>query len=67
MFISAESRETDFLSGIDGKGSYQMKSWSLMRQQFTALLWKRLLYAKRSRKGFFAQVNKNFCMDAFAC
>ncbi|XP_073522622.1 phospholipid-transporting ATPase ABCA1 isoform X2 [Phyllobates terribilis] len=54
--LDPESRETDFLSGIDGKGSYQMKSWSLMRQQFTALLWKRLLYAKRSRKGFFAQI-----------
>ncbi|KAM9329361.1 phospholipid-transporting ATPase ABCA1 [Gastrophryne carolinensis] len=54
--MDPESRETDFLSGIDGKGSYQMKSWSLMRQQFTALLWKRLLYAQRSRKGFFAQI-----------
>ncbi|CAJ0965412.1 unnamed protein product [Ranitomeya imitator] len=54
--LDPESRETDYLSGIDGKGSYQMKSWSLMRQQFTALLWKRLLYAKRSRKGFFAQI-----------
>ncbi|KAG9486662.1 hypothetical protein GDO78_006835 [Eleutherodactylus coqui] len=54
--LDPESRETDFLSGIDGKGSYQVKSWSLMRQQFTALLWKRLLYAKRSRKGFFAQI-----------
>lgn len=54
--VDPESRETDFLSGVDGKGSYQMKSWSLMRQQFTALLWKRLLFAKRSRKGFFAQI-----------
>lgn len=54
--MDPESRETDYLSGVDGKGSYHMKSWSLMRQQFTALLWKRLLYAKRSRKGFFAQI-----------
>ncbi|KAM4708457.1 phospholipid-transporting ATPase ABCA1 [Discoglossus pictus] len=54
--LDPESRETDFLSGTDGKGSYQLTSWSLMRQQFTALLWKRLLYAKRSRKGFFAQI-----------
>ncbi|OCU00960.1 hypothetical protein XELAEV_18006739mg [Xenopus laevis] len=53
--MDPESRETDYLSVIDGKGSYQVKSWNLMRQQFTALLWKRLLYAKRSRKGFFAQ------------
>ncbi|XP_030648495.1 phospholipid-transporting ATPase ABCA1b isoform X2 [Chanos chanos] len=51
-----ESRETDYLSGVDGKGSYQVKGWSLKRQQFVALLWKRLLYARRSRKGFFAQI-----------
>uniref|UniRef100_UPI0037E77274 phospholipid-transporting ATPase ABCA1-like isoform X1 n=1 Tax=Semicossyphus pulcher TaxID=241346 RepID=UPI0037E77274 len=51
-----ESRETDWLSGTDGKGSYQVKGWSLKRQQFVALLWKRFLYARRSRKGFFAQI-----------
>lgn len=53
--IDPESRETDLLSGMDGKGSYQMKGWKLTQQQFMALLWKRLLIAKRSRKGFFAQ------------
>ncbi|XP_063074491.1 phospholipid-transporting ATPase ABCA1a isoform X2 [Engraulis encrasicolus] len=53
---SEESRETDWLGGADGKGSYQVKGWSLKRQQFVALLWKRLLYARRSRKGFFAQI-----------
>uniref|UniRef100_A0A673CGF1 Phospholipid-transporting ATPase ABCA1-like n=1 Tax=Sphaeramia orbicularis TaxID=375764 RepID=A0A673CGF1_9TELE len=47
-----ESRETDWLSGTDGKGSYQVKGWSLKRQQFVALLWKRFLYARRSRKVF---------------
>uniref|UniRef100_A0A3Q1J7B9 ABC transporter domain-containing protein n=1 Tax=Anabas testudineus TaxID=64144 RepID=A0A3Q1J7B9_ANATE len=51
-----ESRETDWLKCTDGKGSYQVKSWSLMRQQFVALMWKRFLYARRSRKGFFAQI-----------
>ncbi|KAL2089101.1 hypothetical protein ACEWY4_016000 [Coilia grayii] len=51
-----ESRETDWLSGANGKGSYQIKGWSLRQQQFVALLWKRLLYARRSRKGFFAQI-----------
>uniref|UniRef100_A0AAY5L834 P-type phospholipid transporter n=1 Tax=Esox lucius TaxID=8010 RepID=A0AAY5L834_ESOLU len=51
-----ESKETDFLSGSDGKGSYQVKGWSLKRQQFVALIWKRFLYAQRSRKGFFAQI-----------
>uniref|UniRef100_A0A3P8W1X6 P-type phospholipid transporter n=1 Tax=Cynoglossus semilaevis TaxID=244447 RepID=A0A3P8W1X6_CYNSE len=53
---SEESRETDWLSGTDGKGSYQVKGWSLKRQQFVALLWKRFLYARRSRKGFLAQI-----------
>ncbi|XP_016304921.1 ATP-binding cassette sub-family A member 1-like [Sinocyclocheilus anshuiensis] len=51
-----ESKETDYLSVSNGKGSYQLKGWSLKRQQFVALLWKRLLYARRSRKGFFAQI-----------
>uniref|UniRef100_A0A673GSD4 P-type phospholipid transporter n=1 Tax=Sinocyclocheilus rhinocerous TaxID=307959 RepID=A0A673GSD4_9TELE len=45
-----------FLGVSNGKGSYQLKGWSLKRQQFVALLWKRLLYARRSRKGFFAQI-----------
>lgn len=55
-WLLAESRETDLLSGMDGKGSYQVKGWKLTQQQFVALLWKRLLIARRSRKGFFAQV-----------
>ncbi|XP_038625429.1 phospholipid-transporting ATPase ABCA1 [Tachyglossus aculeatus] len=54
--VDPESRETDLLSGMDGKGSYQVKGWKLTRQQFVALLWKRLLIARRSRKGFFAQI-----------
>lgn len=59
FFLLAESRETDLLSGMDGKGSYQMKGWKLTQQQFMALLWKRMLIAKRSRKGFFAQVRES--------
>ncbi|KAJ6657074.1 hypothetical protein lerEdw1_002819 [Lerista edwardsae] len=54
--VDPESRETDLLSGMDGKGSSQVKGWKLTQQQFVALLWKRLLIAKRSRKGFFAQI-----------
>ncbi|XP_060619641.2 phospholipid-transporting ATPase ABCA1 [Anolis sagrei] len=54
--IDPESRETDLLSGMDGKGSTQVKGWKLTQQQFVALLWKRLLIARRSRKGFFAQI-----------
>ncbi|KAM8733143.1 phospholipid-transporting ATPase ABCA1b isoform 2-T2 [Acanthopagrus schlegelii] len=52
----AVSRETDWLNCSDGKGSYQMSGWGLKRQQFVALMWKRFLYARRSRKGFFAQI-----------
>uniref|UniRef100_A0A8P4GKC2 P-type phospholipid transporter n=1 Tax=Dicentrarchus labrax TaxID=13489 RepID=A0A8P4GKC2_DICLA len=51
-----ECRETDWLNCTDGKGSYQVSGWSLRRQQFVALIWKRFLYARRSRKGFFAQI-----------
>ncbi|XP_033869676.3 phospholipid-transporting ATPase ABCA1-like [Acipenser ruthenus] len=54
--VDPESRETDLLSGMDGKGSFKVKGWSLIRQQFVALLWKRFLHARRSRKGFFAQI-----------
>ncbi|KAM7389272.1 hypothetical protein PAMP_023260 [Pampus punctatissimus] len=51
-----ECRETDWLTCPDGKGSYKVGGWTLRRQQFVALLWKRFLYARRSRKGFFAQI-----------
>lgn len=57
IYFPTEAKETDYLSVADGKGSYQVKGWSLKRQQFVALIWKRFLYARRSRKGFFAQVN----------
>ncbi|XP_032411113.1 phospholipid-transporting ATPase ABCA1b isoform X1 [Xiphophorus hellerii] len=52
----ADCRETDWLGGAEGKGSVQVTGWSLKRQQFVALMWKRFLYARRSRKGFFAQI-----------
>ncbi|XP_028271340.1 LOW QUALITY PROTEIN: ATP-binding cassette sub-family A member 1-like [Parambassis ranga] len=51
-----DCRETDGLKCTEGKGSLQVKGWSLTRQQFVALMWKRFLYARRSRKGFFAQI-----------
>uniref|UniRef100_A0A3B5M6X4 ABC transporter domain-containing protein n=1 Tax=Xiphophorus couchianus TaxID=32473 RepID=A0A3B5M6X4_9TELE len=54
--LSSYCRETDWLGGTEGKGSVQVTGWSLKRQQFVALMWKRFLYARRSRKGFFAQV-----------
>ncbi|KAM7000494.1 phospholipid-transporting ATPase ABCA1b [Tautogolabrus adspersus] len=51
-----ECRETDWLKCTEGKGSYQVDGWTRRRQQFVALMWKRFLYARRSRKGFFAQI-----------
>ncbi|KAF0040248.1 hypothetical protein F2P81_008483 [Scophthalmus maximus] len=54
--VPSESRETDWLNCTDGKGSYQVGGWSLKKQQFVALIWKRFLFARRSRKGFFAQI-----------
>ncbi|XP_030224037.1 phospholipid-transporting ATPase ABCA1b [Gadus morhua] len=52
----ADPRETDWLHCSHGKGSYKEKGWTLRKQQFIALIWKRFLYARRSRKGFFAQI-----------
>ncbi|TDH07266.1 hypothetical protein EPR50_G00104130 [Perca flavescens] len=50
-----ETRETDRLSCSDGRGPYQVKGWSL-KQQFVDLMWRRFLNARRSPKGFFAQI-----------
>ncbi|XP_069042006.1 phospholipid-transporting ATPase ABCA1 isoform X2 [Lepisosteus oculatus] len=50
-----EPLETDLLSG-DGRGSAPLSGWSLTRQQLRALFVKRWLYARRSRRGFFAQI-----------
>lgn len=62
------SRETDWLNCSDGKGSYQVSGWGLKRQQFVALMWKRFLYARRSRKGFFAQVRSHLsCCSVVRC
>uniref|UniRef100_A0AAV2KFR8 P-type phospholipid transporter n=1 Tax=Knipowitschia caucasica TaxID=637954 RepID=A0AAV2KFR8_KNICA len=48
--------DPDWLNCTEGKGSYSVSGWALRRQQFVALIWKRFLYARRSRKGFFAQI-----------
>uniref|UniRef100_A0A3P9KJX1 ABC transporter domain-containing protein n=1 Tax=Oryzias latipes TaxID=8090 RepID=A0A3P9KJX1_ORYLA len=44
--VLSDCRETDWLSCTEGKGSYQVNGWSLRRQQFVALMWKRFLYAR---------------------
>uniref|UniRef100_A0A8D3BI66 P-type phospholipid transporter n=1 Tax=Scophthalmus maximus TaxID=52904 RepID=A0A8D3BI66_SCOMX len=47
--------ETDLLSG-DGRGGIPLTGWWLTWQQLRALFVKRWLYARRSRRGFFAQI-----------
>uniref|UniRef100_A0A8C4Y8L9 P-type phospholipid transporter n=1 Tax=Gopherus evgoodei TaxID=1825980 RepID=A0A8C4Y8L9_9SAUR len=54
--IAEEPKETDFLHSLDGRGSQQVLGWALTRQQLRALFTKRLLYARRSTRGFFAQI-----------
>uniref|UniRef100_A0A673CA16 Zgc:172302 n=1 Tax=Sphaeramia orbicularis TaxID=375764 RepID=A0A673CA16_9TELE len=48
-------QETDLLSG-DGRGGVPLTGWWLTWQQLRALFIKRWLYARRSRRGFFAQI-----------
>lgn len=55
--LPADCRLEDSKLRSDGRGSSTVSGWSLKRQQFVALMWKRFLYARRSRKGFFAQVH----------
>ncbi|MGH0120758.1 UNVERIFIED_CONTAM: hypothetical protein FKN15_027124 [Acipenser sinensis] len=52
---SAEAQETDLLSR-DGKDSAPLLGWARTLQQLRALFIKRLLYARRSRRGFLAQI-----------
>ncbi|XP_058240814.1 phospholipid-transporting ATPase ABCA1 isoform X4 [Hemibagrus wyckioides] len=41
---------------VNGKGSYVITGWPLIRHQFLALFIKRFHHARRSRKGIIAQV-----------
>ncbi|MCJ8749017.1 hypothetical protein PDJAM_G00171320 [Pangasius djambal] len=41
---------------VNGKGSYVIAGWPLIRHQFLALFIKRFHHARRSRKGIIAQV-----------
>ncbi|XP_029285305.1 LOW QUALITY PROTEIN: ATP-binding cassette sub-family A member 1 [Cottoperca gobio] len=50
-----EPQETDLLNG-NGRGGIPLTGWWLTWQQLRALFIKRWLYARRSRRGFFAQV-----------
>uniref|UniRef100_A0A8C8E1E1 P-type phospholipid transporter n=1 Tax=Oryzias sinensis TaxID=183150 RepID=A0A8C8E1E1_9TELE len=55
VVLLAEPLETDLLSGDCRGGEPLSGSW-LMWQQLKALFIKRWLYARRSRRGFFAQI-----------
>ncbi|XP_034738177.1 phospholipid-transporting ATPase ABCA1 isoform X2 [Etheostoma cragini] len=50
-----EPQETDLLSG-EGRGGIPLMGWWLTWQQLKALFIKRWLYARRSHRGFFAQI-----------
>ncbi|KAM6331983.1 LOW QUALITY PROTEIN: phospholipid-transporting ATPase ABCA7 [Alca torda] len=51
-----ESRETDLLRGGPGQAWRRVRGWELTRQQLRALFIKRMLHARRSTRGFFAQI-----------
>ncbi|XP_069482200.1 phospholipid-transporting ATPase ABCA1-like isoform X2 [Ambystoma mexicanum] len=48
--------EKGSMEGLQGKGSYVVSGWRLIYRQFLALFLKRFHHARRSRKGFVAQV-----------
>ncbi|NWR58998.1 ABCA1 protein, partial [Bucorvus abyssinicus] len=51
-----EPQETDLLQGVAGQASHRVRGWALTRQQLRALFLKRMLHARRSTRGFFAQI-----------
>lgn len=56
-WLSAESRETDLLSGMDGKGSYQVKGWKLTQAAACGPFVEEIVGLPDGvGKGFFAQV-----------
>ncbi|KAM6041610.1 phospholipid-transporting ATPase ABCA7 [Chlamydotis macqueenii] len=50
-----DPRETDLLRGA-GQACSRVRGWALTRQQLRALFIKRMLHARRSTRGFFAQI-----------
>lgn len=51
-----EPRETDLLRGAAGQACGRVRGWALTCRQLRALFTKRMLHARRSTRGFFAQV-----------
>ncbi|NXX79042.1 ABCA1 protein, partial [Urocolius indicus] len=55
-FAAEEPQETDLLRGACGEVCGRVRGWALTRQQLRALFIKRMLHARRSTRGFFAQI-----------
>ncbi|NXI48256.1 ABCA1 protein, partial [Galbula dea] len=51
-----EPQETDLLQGGGGQAGRRVRGWALTCQQLRALCIKRMLHARRSTRGFFAQI-----------
>ncbi|NXC10284.1 ABCA1 protein, partial [Orthonyx spaldingii] len=51
-----EPRETDLLRGAAGQPCGRVRGWALTCRQLRALFTKRMLHARRSTRGFFAQI-----------
>ncbi|XP_077188183.1 phospholipid-transporting ATPase ABCA7 isoform X2 [Paroedura picta] len=51
-----EPTEMDLLRGVGTEGSHRLTGWALTYQQLRALFTKRCLYARRSTRGFLAQI-----------
>ncbi|XP_068276846.1 phospholipid-transporting ATPase ABCA7 [Nyctibius grandis] len=54
--LAEEPRETDLLQGVGGQARGRVRGWALPRQHLRALFIKRMLHARRSTRGFFAQI-----------
>ncbi|XP_042650742.1 phospholipid-transporting ATPase ABCA7 isoform X2 [Tyto alba] len=51
-----EPQETELLRGAGGQACGRVRGWALPRQQLRALFIKRMLHARRSTRGCFAQI-----------
>lgn len=56
VLAAEEPRETDLLRGAAGQACGRVRGWALTCRQLRALFTKRMLHARRSTRGFFAQV-----------
>ncbi|KAM6235913.1 phospholipid-transporting ATPase ABCA7 [Porphyrio hochstetteri] len=54
--LAEEPQETDLLHGGAGQACGRVRGWALTHQQLRALFTKRMLHARRSTRGFFAQI-----------